>query len=239
MASQDGVVSFGKETKSKHRLLITNEDKKVTEILIPKFRNINVFEGEHVVKGDVMVEGSPDAHEILRLLGEVELTNYVVKEIQDIYRFQGVGIDDKHIEVIVRQMIRRVEITNPNDARFLPGEQVERSRLYEENERVKALGKVEAEYEPILLGITKSSLATDSYISAASFQETTRVLTEASVSGKRDSLRGLKENVVVGRLIPAGTGLSYHANRKKDRLLFDQAIGLTEQEGQKAQEESN
>ncbi len=226
MAEQTGMVTFGRETKSKNRLVIVAEDKETTETLIPKFRHINVFEGEYVEKGDVVVEGAQDPRDILRLLGVEALTHYIVKEIQDVYRLQGVGIDDKHIEIIVRQMVRRVNIVNPGDTRFLQGEQVERSRLYDENDRVISLGKIAAVYEPVLLGITKASLATDSFISAASFQETTRVLTEASVMGKRDELRGLKENVIVGRLIPAGTGLEFHRQRKEKRKLFDEQISL-------------
>lgn len=162
-------------------------------------------------------EGPPAPHDILRLRGIAALANYIVNEVQDVYRLQGVKINDKHIEVIVRQMLRRVEITNAGDTKFLKGEQVERSRMLDENDRMVAAGKLTCTYDSVLLGITKASLATDSFISAASFQETTRVLTEAAVSGKVDDLRGLKENVIVGRLIPAGTGLAYHAERQRRR----------------------
>jgi DNA-directed RNA polymerase subunit beta' len=215
LAEISGTVSFGKETKGKQRIVLTGTDDEVHEELIPKWRQVSVFEGEHVEKGEAIVEGPPAPHDILRLKGVVELTNYIASEIQDVYRLQGVKINDKHIEVIVRQMLRKAEITESGDTDFLKGEQVERPRVLEENERVEAEGKQPAAWEPILLGITKASLSTDSFISAASFQETTRVLTEASVNGKRDDLRGLKENVIVGRLIPAGTGLSYHAERQE------------------------
>jgi len=214
LAEISGTVSFGKETKGKQRLVITDSDGNTYEELIPKWRNITVFEGEHVEKGEAVVDGPPAPHDILRLMGVRALASYIGNEIQEVYRLQGVKINDKHIEVIVRQMLRKAEITDPGDSSFLKGEQIERSLLLEENERLQADGKTPAEWEPILLGITKASLSTESFISAASFQETTRVLTEASVTGKRDYLRGLKENVIVGRLIPAGTGLSHHADRK-------------------------
>ena len=200
--------------------MIVGEDGEQTETLIPKFRHVIVFEGEHVEKGETIVDGAPDPHDILRLKGIPELAKYITNEVQDVYRLQGVGINDKHIECIVRQMLRRVVIVNPGDTKFLQGEQVERARMLDENERVVGLGKMPASYEDILLGITKASLATDSFVSAASFQETTRVLTEASVTGKSDGLRGLKENVIVGRLIPAGTGLSHHIRRRQRRKLF-------------------
>jgi DNA-directed RNA polymerase subunit beta' len=180
-------------------------------------RHVTVFEGEHVEKGETICDGAPDSHDILKLKGVRELTRYIVNEVQEVYRLQGVKINDKHIEVIVRQMLRKVEIVDPGDTRFLRGEQVEKERWIEENIRMRNQGKQEATYEQLLLGITKASLATESFISAASFQETTRVLTEASVTGKRDELRGLKENVIVGRLIPAGTGFSYHAERRRKR----------------------
>jgi DNA-directed RNA polymerase subunit beta' len=173
-----------------------------------------VFEGEHVEKGETVVDGEPNPHDILRLLGVEPLAAYLVKEIQDVYRLQGVKINDKHIEAIIRQMLRKVEIAEAGDTRFLRGEQVDRMRLIDENGRTEARHERPAEMLPVLLGITKASLATESFISAASFQETTRVLTEASVRGTRDTLRGLKENVIVGRLIPAGTGLAYHAQRR-------------------------
>ncbi len=186
--------------------------------MIPKWRHVSVFEGEHVQRGEKIVDGSPDPHEILRLLGVDALANYIVNEVQDVYRLQGVKINDKHIEVIVRQMLRKIIITSSGDTRYLQGEQLDIGELKEMNEKNEAQGKLPARYEPVLLGITKASLATESFISAASFQETTRVLTEAAVSGKRDNLRGLKENVTVGRLIPAGTGLAYHEERRRARL---------------------
>ena len=224
LAEVSGTVSFGKDTKGKQRLVITDSDNIQHEELIPKWRQVNVFEGEHVERGEVIADGELNPHDILRLLGVRELASYLVKEIQDVYRLQGVKIDDKHIEVIIRQMMRKVEILEPCDAHFIKGEQVERARMLDENDRVLANGEMAATYEPLLLGITKASLATESFISAASFQETTRVLTEAAVRGLRDELRGLKENVIVGRLIPAGTGLAYHAERREQRAetqLFD------------------
>ena len=219
LAEISGTVSFGKETKGKRRLVITPKDSDVHEELIPKWRHVTVFEGESVERGEVIVDGAPDPHDILRLLGVPPLANYIVNEVQDVYRLQGVKINDKHIEVIVRQMLRKVEIRNPGETKFIKGEQMDRARVLEENERVLAEGKMPATCETLLLGITKASLATESFISAASFQETTRVLTEASVSGKCDDLRGLKENVIVGRLIPAGTGLAYHNERRRVRTL--------------------
>ncbi len=215
LAEITGTISFGKDTKGKQRLVITDADGERYEELIPKWRHVTVFEGEHVEKGESIAEGPPTPHDILRLMGVHALANYIVNEIQEVYRLQGVKINDKHIEVIVRQMLRKAEITEPGDTSFLKGEQVERARVLEENERVEPEGKTPAEWVPVLLGITKASLSTESFISAASFQETTRVLTEASVNGKRDDLRGLKENVIVGRLIPAGTGLAYHKSRKQ------------------------
>ncbi len=217
LAEISGVVSFGKDTKGKRRLVITDQEGVDHEYLIPKGRHITVFEGETVEQGDVVVEGAPVSTDILRLLGVETLTNYIVDEVQDVYRLQGVKINDKHIDVIIRQMLRKVNILNPGDTRFLPGEQVERARLLGENETIVADGKEPATYERLLLGITKASLSTESFISAASFQETTRVLTEAAINGKRDMLRGLKENVIVGRLIPAGTGLAYHQERRRKR----------------------
>ena len=217
LAEISGVVSFGKDTKGKRRLVITDKEGVDHEYLIPKGRHITVFEGETVEQGDVVVEGAPVSTDILRLLGVEALTNYIVDEVQDVYRLQGVKINDKHIDVIVRQMLRKVNILNPGDTRFLPGEQVERARLLGENEAMVADGEEPATYERLLLGITKASLSTESFISAASFQETTRVLTEAAINGKRDMLRGLKENVIVGRLIPAGTGLAYHQERRRKR----------------------
>jgi DNA-directed RNA polymerase subunit beta' len=217
LAETSGVVSFGKDTKGKQRLIITDKEGEQTEVLIPKWRNVTVFEGEHVEKGEVIVDGAPDPHDILRLKGIHALSNYIVNEVQDVYRLQGVKINDKHIEIIVRQMLRKVEINEPGGTLFLRGEQIEKERIVEANQAALAEDKDAAKYEQLLLGITKASLATESFISAASFQETTRVLTEASVMGKRDDLRGLKENVIVGRLIPAGTGYAYHTERRRKR----------------------
>jgi len=221
MAEAAGTVSFGKETKGKQRLVITDSAGESIESLIHKWRHLNVFEGEHVEKGEVIADGEPVPHDILRLKGVIELTEYMVKEIQDVYRLQGVKIDDKHIEVIVRQMLRKVEIRSSGDTPLLRGEQVERARVLEANEKAIAEGKQPAIYDHVLLGITKASLATESFISAASFQETTRVLTEAAVRGTSDTLNGLKENVIVGRLIPAGTGLSFHNERRNQRSVVD------------------
>ena len=219
LAEQTGTVSFGKETKGKIRLQITDPDGKVWEELIPKEKNILVHEGQVVNKGEHIVDGPADPQDILRLLGMEELARYIVDEVQDVYRLQGVKINDKHIEVIVRQMLRRVVVENPGESSYIAGEQVERSEILNTNEALQAEGKIPATYSNVLLGITKASLSTDSFISAASFQETTRVLTEAAIMGKRDELRGLKENVIVGRLIPAGTGLAYHQARKvKDQM---------------------
>ncbi len=217
LAEATGTVGFGKDTKGKQRLIITDADGVQHEDLIPKWRHVNVFEGEHVAKGEVVSDGEYNPHDILRLKGVTALADYLVKEIQDVYRLQGVKINDKHIEVIIRQMLRKVEVAASGDSRFLRGEQAERARVVEDNLKLEAEGKQPALWNPILLGITKASLATESFISAASFQETTRVLTEAAVRGSSDSLVGLKENVIVGRLIPAGTGLSYHNERHKRR----------------------
>ena len=218
MAEISGTVSMGKETKGKQRIVITpNNGDEPYEALIPKWRKINVFEGENVERGEVISDGPSSPHDILRLLGVSELAKYITTEVQDVYRLQGVVINDKHIEVIVRQMLRKVEVQEVGDSSFLSGEQVEYFKVLEENETLMKAKKFPAKFERLLLGITKASLATESFISAASFQETTRVLTEAAVNGKRDYLRGLKENVVVGRLIPAGTGLTYHAQRKRHR----------------------
>ena len=219
LAEMTGTVSFGKETKGKIRLQITDLEGKVWEELVPKERNILVHEGQVVNKGESIVDGPADPQDILRLLGIEELSRYIVDEVQDVYRLQGVKINDKHIEVIVRQMLRRVIIENSGDTTYIQGEQVERSEVLNTNEEMQKEGKLPATYSNVLLGITKASLSTDSFISAASFQETTRVLTEAAIMGKRDELRGLKENVIVGRLIPAGTGLAYHQARKaKDEM---------------------
>lgn len=226
LAERSGIISFGKDTKGKQRLIIKDTDGSEHEELIPKYRQVIVFEGEHVTKGETIVDGEPSPQDILRLLGVEPLAAYLVKEIQDVYRLQGVKINDKHIEVITRQMLRKVEITDQGSSKFLNGEQVERQRVIEENARLTTRNELIARFDPVLLGITKASLATESFISAASFQETTRVLTEAAVRGTKDNLRGLKENVIVGRLIPAGTGLTYHANRRRN------ASGLTDSEMQ-------
>ncbi len=217
LAEATGVVSFGKETKGKRRLVVTSQDGESVETLIPKWRNIGVFEGEQVERGEIVCDGPFSAHDILRLKGVSELADYIVNEIQEVYRLQGVTINDKHIETIVRQMLRKVEITEAGDSALIRGEQLEYNSIREINAELESEGKEPAKFQRLLLGITKASLATESFISAASFQETTRVLTEASVTGKLDYLRGLKENVVVGRLIPAGTGLTYHKERKKVR----------------------
>ncbi len=215
LAERSGTVSFGKETKGKRRLIITNEQSEKYEELIPKWRHLNVFEGEQVEKGEVIADGEPNPHDILRLQGVEALANYLVREIQDVYRLQGVKINDKHIEVIVRQMLRKIEVLDTGDSALLRGEQMDRGRLLDVIAKQKTEGKHQSTWEPLLLGITKASLATESFISAASFQETTRVLTEAAVRGLKDDLRGLKENVIVGRLIPAGTGFAYHARRRR------------------------
>ena len=217
LAEATGIVSFGKETKGKRRLVVTSQDGESVETLIPKWRNIGVFEGEQVEKGEIVCDGPFSAHDILRLKGVSQLADYIVNEIQEVYRLQGVTINDKHIETIVRQMLRKVEITEAGDSALIRGEQLEFNSIREINAELESEGKEPAKFQRLLLGITKASLATESFISAASFQETTRVLTEASVTGKLDYLRGLKENVVVGRLIPAGTGLTYHKERKKVR----------------------
>ncbi|NDL69991.1 DNA-directed RNA polymerase subunit beta' [Vreelandella alkaliphila] len=234
LAEISGVISFGKETKGKRRLTITPESGDPFEALIPKWRQIAVFEGETVEKGEVISDGPSNPHDILRLLGVAELAKYITAEVQDVYRLQGVGINDKHIEVIVRQMLRKVEITDSGDSDFITGDQAELVRVLEQNARLEKENKFPAKYQRLLLGITKASLATESFISAASFQETTRVLTEAAVTGKRDYLRGLKENVVVGRLIPAGTGLTHHAERRRKRedveRLFNPSATEVEQE---------
>ncbi|MDH5226835.1 MAG: DNA-directed RNA polymerase subunit beta', partial [Gammaproteobacteria bacterium] len=216
LAEYSGTVSFGKETKGKRRLVIQDDNGEKHEELIPKWRHLTVFEGEHVERGETIADGEPNPHDILRLQGIEPLANYLVREIQDVYRLQGVKINDKHIEVIIRQMLRKVEIVETGDTVFLRGEQMDRARVLEANDRVAKEGKtLPAIADPMLLGITKASLATESFISAASFQETTRVLTEAAVRGMKDDLRGLKENVIVGRLIPAGTGSFYHLTRRK------------------------
>jgi DNA-directed RNA polymerase subunit beta' len=214
LAEKTGTISFGKETKGKQRIIITDEGNEQYEELIPKWRNLDVFEGEKVTRGEVIADGEPNPHDILRLRGATELAAYLVQEIQDVYRLQGVKINDKHLEVIIRQMMRKVDIVDPGESNFIRGEQTDYWRVVEENRRLYAEGKLPIKYERVLMGITKASLVTDSFVSAASFQETTRVLTEAAVRGARDDLRGLKENVIVGRLIPAGTGLAYHESRR-------------------------
>ena len=230
LAEVTGTVSFGKDTKGKQRLVITDLEGEAHEFLIAKDKHVMAHDGQVVNRGESIVDGPADPHDILRLLGVEALARYICNEVQDVYRLQGVKINDKHIEVIVRQMLRRLHIADPGDTRFITGEQVERAELLQENEKVEAEGKRPAQYEHVLLGITKASLSTDSFISAASFQETTRVLTEAAIMGKRDELRGLKENVIVGRLIPAGTGLAYHRMRRKQaaQAELDQAAAAAE-----------
>ncbi len=226
LAEVTGTTSFGKDTKGKQRLIITEPDGTPHEYLIPKDKHVMAHDGQVVNKGEVIVDGPVDPHDILRLKGIEELARYIIDEVQDVYRLQGVKINDKHIEVIVRQMLRRVVVSDPGDSRFLQEEQVERAEVLDENDRLAAAGKRGAQIVDILLGITKASLSTDSFISAASFQETTRVLTEAAIMGKRDELRGLKENVIVGRLIPAGTGLAYHRARRMQQQGEDAAQGV-------------
>ncbi|MGJ7505078.1 DNA-directed RNA polymerase subunit beta' [Variovorax sp. ZT5P49] len=231
LAEMTGTVSFGKETKGKIRLQITDPEGGVYEDLVPKEKNILVHEGQVVNKGESVVDGPADPQDILRLLGSEELARYIVDEVQDVYRLQGVKINDKHIEVIVRQMLRRVVVDNIGDTSYISGEQVERSEMLNTNDALRADGKIPATFTNLLLGITKASLSTDSFISAASFQETTRVLTEAAIMGKRDELRGLKENVIVGRLIPAGTGMAYHQARKvKDAMDEAERRAIAESE---------
>ena len=244
LAEYSGTVSFGKETKGKRRLVITDDRGEKHEELIPKWRHLNVFEGEQVERGEVIADGEPNPHDILRLQGVESLANYLVREIQDVYRLQGVKINDKHIEVIIRQMLRKAEIVDAGDTGFLKGEQLDRARVVDVNNKIHEQGKQAAVIEPVLLGITKASLATESFISAASFQETTRVLTEAAVRGLKDSLRGLKENVIVGRLIPAGTGSYFHARRRRKgdigtgRGFMDVGGGLGEAEESSVSDET-
>jgi DNA-directed RNA polymerase subunit beta' len=244
LAERSGTVSFGKETKGKRRLIITPDDGEKYEELIPKWRQLNVFEGETVERGEVIADGEPNPHDILRLQGVEALANYLVREIQDVYRLQGVKINDKHIEVIIRQMLRKTEVQEVGETALLRGEQLDRSRALDINDRAQIDGKKAARLQPVLLGITKASLATESFISAASFQETTRVLTEAAVRGLKDDLRGLKENVIVGRLIPAGTGFAAHASRRKKmegaerRSFMDVGGGLPDTEESSVGEES-
>jgi len=228
LAEVTGTLSFGKDTKGKQRLIITDLDGVAQEFLIPKDKHVTVHDGQVVTKGETIVDGPAEPQDILRLQGREALARYIIDEVQDVYRLQGVKINDKHIEVIVRQMLRRVRVTDAGDTSFILGEQVERADLLAENERVLALDKRPANFEYVLLGITKASLSTDSFISAASFQETTRVLTEAAILGKRDELRGLKENVIVGRLIPAGTGLAFHESRKRQAAGLDAGQAVIE-----------
>ncbi|VAW57072.1 DNA-directed RNA polymerase beta' subunit, partial [hydrothermal vent metagenome] len=226
MAEKTGTIGFGKETKGKQRLMITGDDGEAYEELIPKWRHINVFEGEHVEQGEIIADGEPNPHDILRLRGVESLADYLVKEIQDVYRLQGVKINDKHIEVIIKQMLRKAEVITGGDSVYHKGEIIELSKLVDVNIELDAADKVPCSYQKMLLGITKGSLVTESFISAASFQETTRVLTEASVRGSRDDLRGLKENVIVGRLIPAGTGLAYHKERRRKRQQSQEEVAM-------------
>ena len=228
LAEVTGTVSFGKETKGKQRLVITDVDGVAYETLISKEKQILVHDGQVVNRGESIVDGAVDPHDILRLQGIEALARYIVQEVQEVYRLQGVKISDKHIEVIIRQMLRRVNIADSGETGFITGEQVERGDVMLANEKAREEGKEPARYENVLLGITKASLSTDSFISAASFQETTRVLTEAAIMGKQDELRGLKENVIVGRLIPAGTGLTYHRSRRQQWQEHHEAE-LTEQ----------
>jgi DNA-directed RNA polymerase subunit beta' len=236
LAETSGTVSFGKETKGKRRLIITGDNGEKYEELIPKWRQLNVFEGETVERGEVIADGEPNPHDILRLQGIEALANFLVREIQDVYRLQGVKINDKHIEVIIRQMLRKTEVQDIGETTLLRGEQLDRARALDINDRAKQDSKAPARLQPVLLGITKASLATESFISAASFQETTRVLTEAAVRGLKDDLRGLKENVIVGRLIPAGTGFAAHASRRRKtedsgrRSFMDVGGGLPDAE---------
>ena len=218
MAKIDGTVTFGADSKGKRKVIIVGEDGETSEYLIPKGRHVIVTEGDYIRKGETIVDGQASPHDILAILGPLALAKYLVEEIQDVYRLQGVKINDKHIEVIVRQMCRRVKVLSPGDTSFLPGEQVERFDVEDTNARMREQGLQEATFEPVLLGITKASLSTDSFISAASFQETTKVLTEAAINSKVDHLRGLKENVIMGRLIPAGTGsLQYRSLESRMR----------------------
>ncbi len=234
LAEATGAIAFGKETKGKQRIIITDSEGEQYETLVPKWRHITVFEGEFVEKGETIAEGELTPHDILRLRGVTELTGYLVKEIQDVYRLQGVKINDKHIEAIIRQMLRKVEITASGESHFTKGEQVEKVVIKEVNNKLEAEGKIPASYDPVLLGITKASLATESFVSAASFQETTRVLTDAAVRGLKDQLYGLKENVIVGRLIPAGTGLAFHEARRKRKEAEREAVKTPEETATKS-----
>jgi len=219
IAEVSGTVQFGRDYKNKTRIAIVphEEGAEPVEYLIPKGKHIHLQDGDIVEKGDYIVDGNPAPHDILAIKGVEELAAYLVNEIQEVYRLQGVNINDKHIEVIVRQMMRCIKVEEVGDTEFLIDEQVDKFRFREENERIVAAGGKPAQGRPLLLGITKASLSTDSFVSAASFQETTRVLTEASIAGRIDLLRGLKENVIVGRLIPAGTGMEYYRNIELER----------------------
>jgi DNA-directed RNA polymerase subunit beta' len=217
MSEIDGIVELGAIAKGKRKLIITGNDGEQREYDIPRGTHINVQEGDRVKAGEALMDGPLNPHDILRVLGMNKLQEYIVNEVQEVYRLQGVNINDKHIEVIVRQMLRWVKIREVGDTEFLLDEQVDRFRFSDENERVRDLDGELSQAEPLLLGITKASLSTDSFISAASFQETTRVLTEAAISGRVDHLRGLKENVIMGRLIPAGTGMEYYRNVTVER----------------------
>ena len=245
LAERSGTVSFGKETKGKRRLVITPEEGEKYEELIPKWRQLNVFEGEQVIRGEVIADGEPNPHDILRLQGIESLANYLVREIQEVYRLQGVKINDKHIEVIIRQMLRKTEVLTAGETALLRGEQLDRSRALDINDHARTDSKEAATLQPVLLGITKASLATESFISAASFQETTRVLTEAAVRGLKDDLRGLKENVIVGRLIPAGTGFAAHEHRRRKitetnrRSFMDVGGGIPDAEDSAVGEEES
>ena len=232
MCEIDGKISFGKDYKNKRRVIITSIDNEedTFEILIPRSKYLNVQDGDFVKKGDILVEGTPVPHDILRILGVEELARYLVREVQSVYKLQGVYINDKHIETIARQMLQKVLIKDPGDSNLISGEQIQRRDLLKLNKLLEAEGKKVIKYEPVLLGITKASLQTNSFISAASFQETTRVLTEASVTGKKDVLRGLKENVVVGRLIPAGTGMEYHDKMQNKKTSTEEESMLTADE---------
>jgi DNA-directed RNA polymerase subunit beta' len=224
MSDRDGTVTFGADSKGKRKIVVVSDDGQSSDFTVPKGRHIIVTEGDYIRKGQTLVDGSPSPHDILRILGTLALAKYLVDEIQDVYRLQGVKINDKHIEVIVRQMCRRVKVLSPGDTRFLPAEQVEKGELDDTNAKVREAGGQEAIWEPVLLGITKASLSTDSFISAASFQETTKVLTEAAINSKVDHLRGLKENVIMGRLVPAGTG-SWQYRRLESRVRgVDEAL---------------
>jgi DNA-directed RNA polymerase subunit beta' len=238
LAEISGVVSFGKETKGKRRLVITGTEGRVHEELIPKWRSVSVFEGETVERGEVIADGAGNPHEILRLLGVCSLANYIGKEVQDVYRFQGVKINDKHIEVIVRQMLRKVAITDAGDTQFLVDEQVEFADVLEKNEQMRAEGKQEAKYERVLLGITKASLSTKSVLSAASFQETTKVFAQAAINGAKDKLRGPKECVIVGRLIPTGTGFVHHQEKKRAKMNLNNSSTLSSAEVEQALHEA-